>query len=513
MPILELSIPGTSKYWRGDVSNDGKAFAIDFDNDSDQKYILSVQLGNHIPADIKTSASSSTAATQATSSVAVATAVATAGRKRRRRSSSLQASDASDGEQLCITIRYTPSTERKYNFHIGNLYKYHVRIIREIETAFKNAKQARLELEAAPATTKTDLVAAALEIHLLTKELNHRRGIEELYYNCSRTTKFYLVDACTPTRLVGMPGQPVARLFRGDGILDKTPVNKESQTRLGLPAKPVFKQDDVEWFHQNMNNEPEHVQYRQAGEYMASTLNNNIYGQYLLGMCLLSGYGVTKDTEKALSLIQTAAERGLVAAQMRLGEVYHIGTEVEQDLKQALVWYQNAASQGSVKSQFQVGVMYEFGEGVVRNFEKAAMWYRKAAYQNDSDAQYNLGLLYERGKGANKDFRTAEKWYFRKAAKWYRRAADQNDRDAQYNLGRLYETGRGVDLNMPTAVMWYQRAAEQDDSDAQYNLGLLYETGRVVEKNVDEAKAWFQKAAVQGHRGASYSLSKLRLGE
>ena len=90
-------------------------------------------------------------------------------------------------------MRYTPATTQQDKKATRSVQQYHARTIRQIETAFRNAKQARLELEAAPATSKTDLVAAALEIHLLTKELNRRRAIEELYFEQTTTSKWFVV--------------------------------------------------------------------------------------------------------------------------------------------------------------------------------------------------------------------------------------------------------------------------------------------------------------------------------
>jgi len=104
----------------------------------------------------------------------------------------------------------------------------------------RNAKQARLELEAAPATTKTDLVAAALEIHLLTKELNRRRAIEELYFEQTTTSKWFVVQVGVPSRLGGVPGSPVVSFYAGDGVVDVTSLDEVTTAQRGVPVAALI---------------------------------------------------------------------------------------------------------------------------------------------------------------------------------------------------------------------------------------------------------------------------------
>ena len=198
-----------------------------------------MQLGAHVPRHLKSSNASSSSASVS------ALATATADHKRARRSSATQssttASQSGGNEQLCLTIRYTPPTTRQDQKATRNVQQYHARTIRQIETAFRNAKQARLELEAAPATSKTDLVAAALEIHLLTKELNRRRATEVLYFDQTTTNKWFVVQAGVPSRLLDMPGSPLVCLQSGgDRVVDVTSVDEVVTTQQCVPVAALL---------------------------------------------------------------------------------------------------------------------------------------------------------------------------------------------------------------------------------------------------------------------------------
>jgi len=228
MPFLQLKTSVSQPAVLLPIPDDGKIHTIPMDLGLAEEHRLHVQLGDHTPQHLAASASATSAA------------AATAGQKRRRRSSRLRANEANDNnnEQLLLTIRYTPPTTQQDRKATRSVQRYHTRTIRQIETAFRNAKQARLELEAAPETTKTDLVAAGLEIHLLTKELNRRHNIEKLYFDQTTTDKWFVVPKCTPTRLVGVPGSPIVCLFGGGNIVDATSSDEVKTVPRSVPVAP-----------------------------------------------------------------------------------------------------------------------------------------------------------------------------------------------------------------------------------------------------------------------------------
>lgn len=116
------------------------------------------------------------------------------------------------------------------------------------------------------------------------------------------------------------------------------------------------------------------------------------------------------DYAKAVELWRPLAEKGDVAAQYRLGNMYADGKGVVRDDKTALSWFQRAAEQGDAASQYNVGVSYASGTGTAQNDAEAAKWFRRAADQGMAVAQLNLGLLYAAGRGVPQDNIAAMTW-------------------------------------------------------------------------------------------------------
>lgn len=80
-----------------------------------------------------------------------------------------------------------------------------------------------------------------------------------------------------------------------------------------------------------------------------------------------------------ISTIRSAAEKGDVSAQGKLGIMYYQGKGVPQDNAEAAKWTQKAAEQGNMYAESLLGIMYVNGEGVPQNNLEAAKWYQKAA--------------------------------------------------------------------------------------------------------------------------------------
>ena len=262
------------------------------------------------------------------------------------------------------------------------------------------------------------------------------------------------------------------------------------------------------------------VRYRQRAEAGIPNM------QYKFAVCLLFGWGVDNDAEKAFEWFSKAAEQGHLSAQFWLGTCYNFGKGVEKDMTKAVEWYQKAAEQGQADAQIQLALCYHSGQGVRKNMAQAVDWYHKAAEQGNSDAQFALGYCYHFGEGVEKDLTQAVEWYRKaaeqgvagaqnelgycyengegvgkdlaKAVEWYRKAADQGVRDAQYCLAHCYEVGKGVNKSIEKSVEWYYKAAEQGFAPAQLNLGYFYENGVGVEKDIKRAVEWYRKAAAQG---------------
>jgi TPR repeat protein len=143
-----------------------------------------------------------------------------------------------------------------------------------------------------------------------------------------------------------------------------------------------------------------------------------------------------------LASLKTAAERGDIAAQVRLAGILLDGKAMAKNDVEAAKWFEAAAKRGDAVAQANLGWLYEVGRGVARDATEAVKWYRLAAEKDNPYAQNNLGAMYSRGivHGGRND---AE------AVKWYRLAAQAGHARAQNNLGTMYRDGRGVPRNEP----------------------------------------------------------------
>jgi len=108
---------------------------------------------------------------------------------------------------------------------------------------------------------------------------------------------------------------------------------------------------------------------------------------------LLVGRKVKKGTQgmETWSSKIEAAQQGDAEAQYNLGLCYLTGNGVSQDYVEAIQWITKAAEQGYASAEFMLGLHYANGDGVRKSAAEAAKWYTKAAEQGDVDAQFSLG--------------------------------------------------------------------------------------------------------------------------
>jgi hypothetical protein len=92
-----------------------------------------------------------------------------------------------------------------------------------------------------------------------------------------------------------------------------------------------------------------------------------------LGMCYSVGYGVTKDSRKALEWRVKAAKVGSLDAKIYLGENYEIG-EIPVSSEMAFTWYHDAAKAGYLGAMWKVVCCYFRGYGTEKNAEELGYW-------------------------------------------------------------------------------------------------------------------------------------------
>ena len=264
---------------------------------------------------------------------------------------------------------------------------------------------------------------------------------------------------------------------------------------------------------------------------------------YELGKIYSRGLLVAMDDTEAAGWYLRAAELGHVEAQHALGEHYDRSVfrlwwsrvalvekrsyspkddvRMVQDRTKSVKWYRRSAEQGHIESQIRLAQIYQLGSEVEEDCSEASRWYRRAAEQGDSGAQYSLGKLFEEDGDSRDDF---------EALNWYLKAAEQGHRRAQHKLVSLYEWGRGV-ADDGKRLEWLQRLADQGDRwsqdqladptlqvvkkywnaanqghlESQYNLAHCYEQ----QEEYVKASKWYRKAADEGHLESQHRLAEI----
>lgn len=217
----------------------------------------------------------------------------------------------------------------------------------------------------------------------------------------------------------------------------------------------------------------------------------------------MEGFGIPKDSDKAIVFLKNAAQLDYAEAQMTLGALYELGEfGVKVDRKEALNWYIKAAQNGNALAQMKVGDAYIAGELISFDEEKGMEYLTKAAEQNHIEAIRRLGLYYDRGlKFFEKNIELAFQWYLK--------GAKEGDIECAYSVGYDYLVGNGVEQNYEAAAKWLLNAAECGHELAEYTVGIMYIREIFFEKNIDEAKNWLKRAADKGNESAIAELNQL----
>ncbi|HEV2702230.1 MAG TPA: tetratricopeptide repeat protein [Steroidobacteraceae bacterium] len=192
------------------------------------------------------------------------------------------------------------------------------------------------------------------------------------------------------------------------------------------------------------------------------------------------------DPAEAAAWIRSAADCGLIAAQLRLGRMLLEGRGVPLDPAAALAWFQRAAARGDAGALNMVGRCLENGWGCEPHTVQAAAQYRASAERGYDWGEYNFANLLFDGRGVPCDRR--------QALHWYRRAARQGHGRAMNLLGRCLEEGWGCSADPVAALRWYERSAHTGYFRGQFNYAaVLAQHG-----HPEAAASWYLQAAGAG---------------
>jgi TPR repeat protein len=186
------------------------------------------------------------------------------------------------------------------------------------------------------------------------------------------------------------------------------------------------------------------------------------------------------ETDRALELLNAAAEAGYPPALASLAARFETGQDGEYDRSRALQLYQLASDAGYGLGSFKLGEAYQYGYEHAVDYDAARRQFELAASQGEPLGYTGLGQMQEFGQGGAVDYA--------RAAGFYQRAADGHEKMGLTALAYLYEMGLGVPQDYDRSFALLVEAAAQRWAYAQAALSIHYLFGQGTA--VDEAKAF-----------------------
>jgi TPR repeat protein len=112
----------------------------------------------------------------------------------------------------------------------------------------------------------------------------------------------------------------------------------------------------------------------------------NPNAQYWLGRLAEKGIGTKRDIGKAIDLYTQAAEHDVIAAEVRVGEIYLRGNLVLPDSALAQHYLERAAYQGSPSAAMLLGELYRGAPGRTPDLVEAYAWSEVATVEGSGFA-------------------------------------------------------------------------------------------------------------------------------
>lgn len=131
--------------------------------------------------------------------------------------------------------------------------------------------------------------------------------------------------------------------------------------------------------------------------YQMAVDQNHAEAQASLGLLYLQGAGVEQSYPRAAQLLYEAAEQGHPVAQVELANLFLVGVpeQVERVPGHAHEWYSLAAGRGVMFAQMRLGQMYWDGIGAEQNTHQALYWMAIAYHlsQNDDEPYWSYRVF------------------------------------------------------------------------------------------------------------------------
>jgi len=200
---------------------------------------------------------------------------------------------------------------------------------------------------------------------------------------------------------------------------------------------------------------------------------NNNYGNRIIALMYLNGYGVNKNISKAHEILFNIANSGDIWSILYLAEKAF----KNNDYVNAVKWYNMGYEIDNLDSMYNLGLHYFKGLGVNQDFKESFSYFKKAADKDHSDSQFYIGKFYHIGNGAYLGSPASKNFF--EALKWYELAANQNNHKAQNHIGILYYLGdgdssfKGFKADAKKSLDWFKIAINNGSKSAETNAEIV----------------------------------------
>ena len=241
---------------------------------------------------------------------------------------------------------------------------------------------------------------------------------------------------------------------------------------------------------------------------------DDCFAALVLGSVLLSRQDFQRYNGEGMKHLEKAAALGSIEAMNDIGTAYQNGFGVQKDTKKALEWWQRADGRGGCNATASMNYLFQRGcDGYDES--KAFHYCALAADYGEPMALNNLGSCYEKGIGVARNLEKAFSLY----SMAYSLSLDDRTvtNFAQYptyptdrivtNLARCFTDGIGTKQDVKKGIELYNKAVEMGNTTAMVVLGQLLWSGNVIEKDEQRGLELLKHAAELGDSDANLLLS------
>lgn len=277
--------------------------------------------------------------------------------------------------------------------------------------------------------------------------------------------------------------------------------------------------------------------------------------QWGMGLMLLEGLGMPKNTVRATEYFKAAADQDFAPAQVSLGALY-LDQGTPSDIIVATRYFELAERYGNLEAYYFLAEIMNQGVGRDRNCALASMYYKNVvekvepllssfteANQAYINGDYELALIdymhaaeqgWEKGQANvayllddQKSLLNFPNWLsFSRprpellknralALLYWTRSSKQSNIDSLVKMGDYYLNGIGTPVDMEKAASCYTAACEYKKSAmALYNLAWMHENGAGLDQDFHLAKRYYDLALEtneEAYLPVTLSLLKLRI--